>query len=146
VIVYRIVAERYASKLVASGRSGRWNLSEEYIIYTASSRSLATLELLVNRSGIHSDSQYKVMLLDIPDAYQECKLKNLPKNWRSFEEYPVLQAIGSNWYKTTKSLVLAVPSAVIPQENNFLINTRHGHFKESVKLVGVEDYFWDHRL
>ena len=145
-IVYRIVAERYANKLESSGRSGRWNMSEEYVIYAASSRSLATLELLVNRSGIHSDSRYKVVLIDIPDEYSKYESQELPKNWRNFEAYPSLQMIGSSWYQENESCVLSVPSSVIPQEFNFLISTRHIDFDKNIKLVGVEDYFWDERL
>ncbi len=145
-IVYRIVVEKYANELKASGRSGRWNLSEEYVIYTASTRSLATLELLVNRSGIHPSSSYKVMLLDIPDEVQKYIPQQLPDDWRGFDAYPMLQNIGSGWYKAEESLVLAVPSAVIPQEFNFLINTRHNDFGNHIELVGVEDYFWDERL
>ena len=145
-IVYRIVAEKYADKLTASGRAGRWNLANEFILYTASTRSLATLELLVNRSGIHPESTYKVMLIEISDTYQVIKPENLPKNWREFDAYHILQNQGSDWYKDKKKLILSLPSAVIPQESNFLINTQHKDFLSSIHQIEIEDYFWDKRL
>ncbi len=43
-------------------------------------------------------------------------------------------------------MILRVPSAVIPQEYNYIINTRHPDFLTKVKLLRIEDYFWDERL
>ncbi len=86
------------------------------------------------------------MVLDIPDEFQKYMPEQLPNDWRDFDAYPILQNIGSSWYKSEESLVLAVPSAVIPQEFNFLINTDYDDFGSTVELVGVEDYFWDERL
>lgn len=60
--------------------------------------------------------------------------------------YPDLQKIGSNWYQNKESLVLKVPSAVIPKEYNYVINTNHFEFATKVSLVRTEDYFWDERL
>jgi RES domain-containing protein len=54
--------------------------------------------------------------------------------------------IGSEWYKSKRSLILKVPSAVIPKEFNYVINTMHSVFEEKVKLVRNEDYFFDGRL
>ena len=61
-------------------------------------------------------------------------------------EYNTLQKIGSSWYSDSKNLVLKIPSAVIPQEHNYIINTKHELFKSKVKLIDVESYFWDSRL
>jgi RES domain-containing protein len=74
--------------------------------------------------------------------------KDLPKNWRDTGGYPELQKLGSEWYHSNRSLVLKVPSAVIPKEYNFLINTNHPDFnnQEKISLVRNEDYFWDERL
>ena len=60
--------------------------------------------------------------------------------------YSDLQKRGSDWYTNKKSLVLKVPSAVIPQEYNYIINAAHQDYKDKVSLVRTEDYFWDDRL
>lgn len=89
------------------------------------------------------------MVISVADEEQlvsQIRLKDLPKNWRSIAAYPVLQQIGSDWYTRNESLLLKVPSAVIIQECNYLINTKHPDFNGKVSLVRTEDYFWDDRL
>lgn len=147
--VFRIVRETYAKQLTASGSANRWNDDNQYIIYTGSSRSLATLELVVHRNNIIPAFAYRVMIISIADEEElitPILQSNLPKNWRSNTGYPVLQKMGSDWYKSKQSLVLKVPSAIISQEYNYLINTKHPDFLDKVTLVRTEDYFWDERL
>lgn len=87
-----------------------------------------------------------ISIADEEDLFDQIPLKNLPENWRKFEMYPILQKIGSEWYKSKRSLILKVPSAVIPKEYNYIINTTHPLFNEKVKLVRNEEYFFDGRL
>ncbi len=92
---------------------------------------------------------YKVMIISIADddyLTKQIQLKDLPIDWRSLAAYSVLQNIGSDWYNSRESLVLKVPSAVIPLEYNYMINTEHPDFPSKVSLVRSEDYFWDSRL
>ena len=147
--LFRISAEKHSSKLTSSGASNRWNKKGEYVIYTGSSRSLSTLELVVHRNFIKPDIIYKVMTISVPDTdnlIKTIKINDLPNNWRQFESYSKLQKIGSEWINSRESLLLEVPSAIIPQEYNYIINTEHADFKKSVKLIRTENYFWDERL
>lgn len=147
--VFRISSEEHSGTLKASGASNRWNKRGEFVIYAGGSRSLATLELVVHRNFIKPNTKYKVMILSIADDKNLIKTlnyKDLPKNWRAFEAYSKLQELGSNWVNSRESLILKVPSAVIPQEYNYIINTEHPDFKEHVKLLNTENYFWDERL
>lgn len=147
--VYNIRKEKYAKELRASGVANRWNKNDEFVIYTGSSRSLSTLELVVHRSGISIDNSYKLMVIEInfnEDEILAITSKDLPKNWRTVEAYPKLQELGSKWYQNYKELILKVPSAVIPKEFNYLIHTKHPDFQQKVKIYEVEDYQWDKRL
>ncbi len=147
--VYRIAIEKYAYALHASGRPARWNEKNQFVLYTSSSRSLCTLELLVRRATIKGMIPYKIMLIDLKISEQQIqtiKLKDLGDNWRTTSAYPVLRERASNWYKSLDALILRVPSAVIPQEENFIINTVHPDFKKAAKLVKTEDFLWDERL
>ncbi len=147
--VFRISSEKYAKALKASGAANRWNYDNQFVLYTGCSRSLATLELVVHRASIQSDFKYKIMVISISDddhIYSQLKKGELPKDWRQSTAYPVLQKAGANWYQNDQSLVLKVPSVIIPLEYNYIINTRHPDFKKNVKLVRLEDYFWDKRL
>ena len=147
--VYRIARKAFSNKLVASGRAGRWNLDDQQTIYTGSSRSLSTLELIVQENSVSPDSVYRVMVISISDEeklFTHILQSGLPDNWRNIIAYPQLQILGSEWYKSNKSLILKVPSAVIPKEYNYIINVSHPDFKHNVSLVRAEDYFWDERL
>lgn len=78
---YHIVLEKFSDRLYAPGFSGRWNYDGEWVIYAASSRSLASLENMVHkmRQGVLS-AKFTIMVLDIPDALPVTTLtrQNLP--------------------------------------------------------------------
>ncbi len=147
--VFRICKQEHAGRIIASGSANRWNLRGQNVVYTASSRSLATLELMVHRSAIIPATTYKVMVISITDIdslMSEIRISDLPENWRTVSAYATLQQIGYDWYSQQKTLLLKVPSAVISYEYNYVINTEHPDFIENVQLKRIEDFFWDKRL
>jgi len=146
--VFKICSEKYSHSLNASGASNRWNKKDEFVIYTGSSRSLSTLETVVHRAAINISIPYKLLTIAIDDqtVIKEIKVTDLPNNWKSVEAYIELQEIGSNWYHSLESLILKVPSAIISQEYNYIINTKHPLFATNVKLQSVENFDWDKRL
>ncbi|RYF64892.1 MAG: RES domain-containing protein [Cytophagaceae bacterium] len=147
--VFRISKHTHATGLSASGSANRWNLKGQYVLYAGSSRSLASLELVVHRGAIEPLTTYKVMVISLPDddyLVRQISSKELSPDWRRVAGYPALQRLGSAWYVAQETLVLKVPSAVIPYEYNYLINTEHPDFSRHVQLVRTEEYFWDDRL
>lgn len=147
--VFRISKEEYSKSLSSSGSANRWNLKGQYVLYAGSSRSLSSLELIVHKGAVKPALQYKVMVISIADddhLIKQVKINDLPSNWRSLAAYSVLQKSGSEWYKKQESLVLKIPSAVIPLEYNYIINVEHPDFQTRVSLVRTEEYFWDSRL
>lgn len=146
--VFKICSEKYSPALNASGASNRWNKKDEFVIYTGSSRSLSTLETVVNRAAINISNPYKLLIIAIDDQtdIKEISVTDLPKNWKSIEAYVELQEIGSKWYHSLESLILKVPSTIISQEYNYIINTKHPLFATNVKLQSVENFDWDKRL
>lgn len=148
-LVYRITTSKYASELSSSGAANRWNQEGEFVLYSAESRSLASLEFVVHRAAIQPKLNYKVLVieLDVPQSQiRKMGIDELPKKWRRVSNYSTLQEIGSKWYSKSKKLVFQIPSAIIPQEYNYIINTKHELFKSKVKIVDRESYFWDTRL
>ena len=147
--VFKICREEYSKKLNSSGVANRWNRKEQFVIYTAASRSLSTLELVAHRAGIMPTLSYKLMVISIADdakLIKQLSIAELPVNWNKLAAYPQLQEIGSSWYESQETLILKVPSAIISKEFNYIINTRHPLFAENVRLLDNEDYFWDERL
>jgi RES domain-containing protein len=147
--LFRISLETYAGGLTSSGSANRWNIAGQQVLYAGSVRSLSTLELIVHRSSIKPLASYKVMVLSITDEdhlVKQIHIADLPGDWRKMAAYGTLQTIGSEWYTKQESLLLKVPSAIIIQEYNYVINTTHPEFAKKVTLVRTEDYFWDYRL
>jgi len=147
-IVYRIAAAQYANKLFASGKPNRWNLAGDYVLYAATTRSLATLELVVHRAGIRMQEDFKMMVIRIADGAKKKTVLHtqLATDWHTMRGQQETQLIGHRWVERRKKVVMRVPSVVIPQEWNVVINTEHKEFKDQVKLIDLEPFAFDRRL
>ena len=117
------------------------------MIYTASTRALACLENLVHRRSIGADELFRVTLIEIPDGLKIEKIdkKKLPVNWQEYINYAVCQSIGDAWLKKNKTAVLQVPSAIIAEEYNYLLNPQHIDFR-SITIKTLEPFKFDERL
>ena len=144
---YRITLSRWSLKLTASGNPGRWNSAGQKMIYTAASRALACLENMAHRADEGQTNIYKVMVIEIPSELniEKITLVDLPENWFLYEHFETCAAIGDQWLKKNISVVLRVPSAIILNEFNFLINPEHRDFKK-IKLIRIEDFRFDPRI
>ena len=144
--VFKICRKAHAD-LSASGIENRWNRKGQFVIYTAESRSLATLEMVAHRSGIMPKMPYQSVVIAVHDEdIKQVLISDLPGKWNKLDAYPDLQKIGSDWYEDKETLILKVPSAIITQEFNYVINTEHSLFAEKVKIVSREDFYWDERI
>jgi len=145
--VYRISHLKWSKKLSASGFPARWNSKGKFVIYAASSRALACLENVVHRSGEGLNENFKVMVIEIPSnvKIKEIKKEDLPGDWFTFESYFDCQLIGDSWVDEQKYAVLKVPSSIIVNECNYVININHKNFKR-IKLVAVENFNFDPRI
>ena len=145
--IFRITKARYANQLTASGGVARWNERGQFVIYTAASRALACLENVVHRAGEGTNSDFRVMIIAIPDSVpiETVGPDQLPENWFSPDQYPVCQQIGSLWLRQSRSAVLNVPSAIIPDERNYLLNPAHPAFGQ-IRLLRHEPFLFDPRL
>jgi RES domain-containing protein len=146
-ILYRITLEKLASSLKASGLPARWNPKGRYVIYTAETRALACLENLVHRSGEGLHHLFCIVEIEVPDwaSMQEIGPEMLPESWHDIRHYPVCQSIGDRWIEGQGSLLLRVPSSIIPDEHNRLINPAHPEFND-VRIRAVKPFRFDQRL
>jgi RES domain-containing protein len=145
--VYRIVHRKRSRSLLASGNEARWNSAGNYCIYTSGSRALSCLENIVHRSGEGLSEIFRVMVIEIPSAttIDVFDVRRLPDNWETLENYSITQRWGDEWLRKFSSPALKVPSAIIPQEFNYLINPLHRDFKK-IKLKKVEAFQFDPRI
>ena len=109
---------------------GRWNSPGTAMIYTASSQSLAALEVLVHLQDSRLLQQsYSAIAIDFDDKHVEVlALESLPKSWRQSPSPNALLAIGDRWSREGRSPALQVPSAIIPDEPIYLLNPQHPAF------------------
>ena len=145
--VWRICAQRHVpsalSGIGAEKHGGRWNHKGDRMVYTSSSLSLATLELFVHLEPACLPNDLYSIVVTIPDtaSFEELSLADLPANWRNYPAPATLQDIGSQWLRERRSLVLAVPSAMNPEEKNFLLNPLHPQSGTVVDIVSKPFHF-----
>jgi RES domain-containing protein len=146
-LVYRIVLAKYAGKLIASGRAARWNPNEVEMIYTASSRSLACLENVVHRNQVGLSQLFSILTIECPDhiKIKTISLDDLPVDWADFSHMIKTQSIGEKWIRENKTAILQVPSSIVNEEVNYLINPNHPNFS-AIKLIKAQPFVFDDRI
>lgn len=146
-VVYRITTSKWAGVLSGSGYPARWNSKGIEVIYTASTRALACLENLVHRSGEGLNHQFRITEIFIDDklSSETIKPENLPSKWFKRENYGYTQSTGDQWVREKRSLLLQVPSSIIREEYNVLINPNHPEFSQ-VEIQQVTPFSFDDRL
>lgn len=147
---WRIVKTRFAADAFSGEGArlygGRWNSPGVAMVYTAGSVSLATLELLVHLDNTSVLPSFAIFPVEFDDSLIELlDLATLPPDWSQSPPSTSLQTIGDDWISRASSVVLRVPSAVIENENNYLINPAHTDFKKLV-IGSMEALRLDPRL
>jgi RES domain-containing protein len=130
----------------ARAYGGRWNSPGRAVIYVSESRALATLEVLAGLMSSAVVSSYVLIRVDVDEALVKHVDPNDPStDWRASPPTSATQRIGDEWLDEATSAVLRVPSAVVPDEFNYLLNPRHSDF--GMLRVGTpEDLYLDPRL
>lgn len=115
---------------------GRWNSPGIPIVYTSATASLAVLEVFANVQRAELLGAYMVVTCEFNEALVTwIKREELPKRWRDTPGPPELSAIGDEWVREERSVVLGVPSAIIESEFNYLINPKHPDFAKVVRSL-----------
>jgi RES domain-containing protein len=127
---WRLCRLRFASKPLdgegARVAGGRWNPRGTPMVYCASTLSLAALECLVHFDLSEAPADYVAIPADIPDdVVERLDVTRLPKRWRDTPPPAELAGIGHRWVREQRSSVLQVPSAIVPEEPNYLIDPGH---------------------
>ena len=146
--VYRLCKEQYATKLDGKGAEmygGRWNEVGTPMIYTSESRALAILEVLAGIPRQTLPRGFVVVTILLPQKPKILPLPTLVKDWQTYPPLPATMALGTRWVSERKSLALRVPSALMPEERNILINPHHDLI-DTVMIEDVKDYVFDERL
>ncbi len=108
---------------------GRWNNPGTAVVYTAQSQSLAALEMLVHLDSSELLQKYVLIGVEFDQGWiRSVELSELPRHWTSDPPPPEVRSLGDDWVRAGSSAVFQVPSALVPGENNFLLNPEHKDF------------------
>ena len=147
---WRIVKRRYAGQAFdgdgARLYGGRWHSPGRAVVYVSESRALATLEVLAGLQSSAVVPAYVLIRVEFDAALvQRADLASLPQQWKQSPPTSETQQIGDAWLEAAGSVALRAPSAVVPDEYNYLLNPRHPDFK-FVRVGSPEELYIDPRL
>lgn len=152
-LVYRIDRKKYLKDTLkgigaSMSSSFRWNSEHTRMVYTSDSRALALLEITAHLNGvIEIPTDRYLVEIEIPDALkiQTLSIADLPKNWNAHPPSVFTQNLGDSFVQKLKVPVLKVPSSIVPQEFNLLINPYHPD-AHKIEIISKERLAFDPRI
>jgi RES domain-containing protein len=147
-IVYRLAIEIYKDDLSGEGAKlygGRWNSVGVPALYTTENISLAALEILVRTDKHLIPLSYYLIRIEIPGSIEPFQIEavKLKKQWK--DDIAYTRWMGDEFLKANDLLFVKVPSAIIEEENNYILNPLHSDFKK-IKIKSVYSFRFDKRL
>jgi RES domain-containing protein len=117
------------------------------MVYASPSLALAALEVLIHADPGDLPGPFVAVAAEVPDGLSAKALapEDLPRNWRDYPAPPALQRMGDAWIRADESVILRVPSVVIPREPSVLLNPLHPDFAK-VRIESPEPFEFDPRL
>jgi len=150
IVGWRIAKEKHA-KSAFSGEGarifeGRWNSAGVRMVYCSEHLSLAALEILVHTQPVTMRDKFRVFRVSWDEKMMiTIDLKELPKGWNAQPPSSSSKNIGDEWVRSGHSVVLAVPSVIVPSERTFLLNPKHRDFSK-IKIKDTGSFYLDSRL
>ncbi|MGA2740128.1 MAG: RES family NAD+ phosphorylase [Bryobacteraceae bacterium] len=146
--LWRLYRAQYGPGLDGIGGTfadGRWHTLGERVVYFGGSAAIVVLERMAHTDPDLLPDDLRLALFEFPEPVQETKVEfaTLPANWNKDEN--ATRSIGGRWRQRLSSCLLAVPSAILPEESNFVLNPEHPEAKR-LRLVRERPFTFDPRL
>ena len=133
----------------AEQTGGRWNRPGRPLVYTASTASLACLETVVHLNAGDLPLNRFLVRIEVPAAVWTARRSydaaELPVGWSAIPEGKVSLDVGDAWLRTAASALLVVPSVIVPEDCNVLINPLHAD-AASIQAAKLRPWLYDRRL
>ena len=147
--VYRIAKTLYVNDLSGEGarlHGGRWNRPGVPVLYTSQARSLALLELIVHFAAYNAiKDSFSFLSLEIPDV-EIISIDNQLLKGNKFDlNNQKLWEISEHYFFKVNVLGIKVPSILIPEESNIILNPFHPNFKQ-IKKLSIDSIDLDERF
>jgi RES domain-containing protein len=149
-IVFRLSKAAFSNDLSGKGAEksgGRWNSKGVAVVYTSASRALCTTEIAVHTPLGNLPSDYKLISIEIPDdvIILEISPGELPNDWKSVPHSHSTQLIGDQFILANNFAVLKVPSVVVQDEFNYLLNPELIK-SNNIQVTDIQPFDFDTRL
>lgn len=133
ITAWRLTRPQYAATALSGEGSarypGRWNRRGVRVAYSSESLSLATLEVLAHAENLAMLDQYVALKVTLPsDSLTTLTPEELPEDWQTDPPPESTREFGHTWVSRGETLLLKVPSVLIPNEHNYIINPAHPSF------------------
>ena len=148
--LFRIARTIYIDDLTGKGArlyGGRWNQTGDAVLYTSKSRALAAMEYLVHLPPGLAPPNLSIREFELPDDVSslDVPVTTLPPDWKTYPPLDITMQIGIDWLQAGDSLLLWVPSVIVEEESNVLINPSHPEFTQ-VNALLPQPFTFDPRL
>jgi RES domain-containing protein len=151
-VAWRLVRPAFGSPAAAfSGEGarrygGRWNAPGRPVVYASLHLSLAALETLAHAERTRFERDYVAFAVRVPHALVlELRDEDVPADWRARPASVGARAVGDAWLEARASVALLVPSVLVPQERNLLLDPDHPRFG-NVAIGPATAFRFDDRL
>jgi RES domain-containing protein len=149
VLVWRIAREAYALDRLGIGArndGGRWNHPGVGVLYAGCTTVITAFEKFVHLAGITLPDLVLVRI-ELPEGHTAEKpaIDDLPNGWDAIPYGPASMDFGTTWAQENRSLVLFVPSTILREETNAVLNPNHPEFA-GVMMSIERPFSFDRRI
>ena len=144
--LWRISAFAGLTGVGALHSNGRWHTIGKPVLYASEHPALAMIETMAHMrlSLTNIPINLKLIALDVRDGASISRAPKLPSGWQANE--PTSQAVGNAWLASGSTLLLPIPSALLSDSINYLINPAHPQAATHVKEGKIEPFWFDQRF
>ncbi len=147
--LFRITQARYAADMTGEGSrlyGARWNNIGTACIYTAENRGLSLCEHFCSSSLAAPIPHLSILTYSIETEYIfTLQLGDLPSNWREIKHPEETRNLGTDLIKSNQYAIIKVPSVIMEEEYNCIINIYHPDFK-TLKIKYIRPFYLDSRF
>ncbi len=151
-MVWRLARPGGAAELNGEGNlitGARWNSPGRGVVYTSFHLSLCVLEAFVHLPPLLRTNlpEMAAVRIEVPDEASRLNigLAELPSNLAGEDAEKRCRQLGDEWLAAREHLVCTMPSMIVPQERNLMLNPVHP-LMAKVKIVSIERFLFDPRL
>jgi RES domain-containing protein len=149
--IHRLTRRKFSGKNPFDGEGSflfgcRWSSIGTRVCYAATHRSLAILEYRVHIDLALLPDDLVIATLEVPDEIAIAPTPTLPENWKEYPAPASLRRIGDRFIAEAQAALMLVPSVLVPQENNVMLNPVHPDARKMIRQRRLVPFLYDPRL